>query len=221
MAKQSSGVCADEIASPGTRCDDGALQFAAPRLDVAPSADVPPLSLVRREPAAVVLDATLKLRGFTPSARDAFGFDDDDIGAAFARLELPVADPLLDGDLRACLVDALPIERDIETEDGCWYRRSAHYCIGAGVVVAYADITERKLAALSIEKLTARERAVIEQVIAGQPNKVIAFNLAISRRTVEYHRQRAMTKLEVGTLAALIRLCVLAGLRSVLLSVGT
>jgi FixJ family two-component response regulator len=56
-----------------------------------------------------------------------------------------------------------------------------------------------------IATLTAREREVFERVVQGQANKVIAIDLGISERTVEVHRAQVMKKLEVRTLAELVR----------------
>jgi two-component system response regulator FixJ len=52
--------------------------------------------------------------------------------------------------------------------------------------------------------LTSREREVVILLAAGQSNKEIARNLNLSSRTVEVHRARAMEKLEVESLAALV-----------------
>jgi FixJ family two-component response regulator len=48
-------------------------------------------------------------------------------------------------------------------------------------------------------------------VAGGLPNKEIAHRLGISQRTVEGHRARAMDKLQVRTLPALVRLSLVAG----------
>ncbi len=67
-------------------------------------------------------------------------------------------------------------------------------------------------AVLLIETLSPRERDVLEALVAGQPNKVIAFNLGISVRTVEVHRSRMMDRLGVRQLGQAVRLSVLASL---------
>jgi two-component system response regulator FixJ len=56
-----------------------------------------------------------------------------------------------------------------------------------------------------IATLTAREHEVFERVAKGQANKSIAFDLGISERTVEVHRAQVMKKLEVRTLAEMVR----------------
>ena len=57
-----------------------------------------------------------------------------------------------------------------------------------------------------IGRLTQREREVMSMVVAGKANKVVACDLGISQKTVESHRARVMTKLEVQSLADLVRL---------------
>ena len=65
-------------------------------------------------------------------------------------------------------------------------------------------------AAALINTLSPRERQVLEALVAGQPNKVIAFDLGISVRTVEVHRSRMMDRLGVRQFAEAVRLLVLA-----------
>lgn len=56
--------------------------------------------------------------------------------------------------------------------------------------------------------LTPREREVMERVVAGKPNKVIATELGLSLKTVEGHRAHVMEKMQVDSLAELVRLAV-------------
>jgi len=55
------------------------------------------------------------------------------------------------------------------------------------------------------EKLTPREKEVLEGIVQGKLNKVIAFELNVSTRTVEIHRAHVMEKMEVNSLSALMR----------------
>jgi two-component system, LuxR family, response regulator FixJ len=57
-----------------------------------------------------------------------------------------------------------------------------------------------------LASLTPREREVMELVIAGKPNKIIAADLGISPKTVEIHRGRVMEKTRAGSVAELVRL---------------
>lgn len=60
--------------------------------------------------------------------------------------------------------------------------------------------------------LSSREREVLDGLVAGQPNKIIAFNLGISPRTVEIYRANVMTKMQAGSLSELVRMALIAGL---------
>ncbi len=66
-----------------------------------------------------------------------------------------------------------------------------------------ADRARRRAA---LERLTPRERQVLDCLLAGKPNKIIAAELGISPRTVEVHRARVMEKLGVHSLPELVRL---------------
>ncbi len=57
------------------------------------------------------------------------------------------------------------------------------------------------------ERLTAREREVLDLVAQGHANKSIAYQLKISAKTVEHHRSSVMRKMECDSLAQLVRLC--------------
>jgi two-component system response regulator FixJ len=56
--------------------------------------------------------------------------------------------------------------------------------------------------------LTPRESEVLEKVVAGKSNKVIASDLGLSTRTVEIHRSRVMEKMQAESLARLVRMYV-------------
>jgi two-component system response regulator FixJ len=56
------------------------------------------------------------------------------------------------------------------------------------------------------EKLTDREREVLNEIVAGKMNKVIAIDLGISVKTVELHRSRVMSKMKAKTPAELVKM---------------
>jgi len=58
--------------------------------------------------------------------------------------------------------------------------------------------------------LSPREREVLDGLLAGLPNKTIAYDLKISARTVEVHRANLMTRMGAGSLAELVRMAFLA-----------
>ena len=57
-----------------------------------------------------------------------------------------------------------------------------------------------------VQTLTQREREVMEMIVNGKANKVIAIDLGLSQRTVELHRARVMEKMKARTLADLVRM---------------
>jgi two-component system, LuxR family, response regulator FixJ len=57
-----------------------------------------------------------------------------------------------------------------------------------------------------LQLLSERERQVLEGVMAGKPNKVIARDLGLSARTVEAYRANVMTKMQADSLSTLIRM---------------
>jgi two-component system response regulator FixJ len=71
--------------------------------------------------------------------------------------------------------------------------------------------TERAELNNRLATLSTREREVLEGLVAGKANKVIAFDLGISPRTVEIYRAHVMTKMNAGSLSELVRIALLAG----------
>lgn len=71
--------------------------------------------------------------------------------------------------------------------------------------------TERAEIRARIALLTNREREVLDGLVAGHPNKIIAFDLSISPRTVEIYRANVMTKMKAGSLSELVRMALVAG----------
>ena len=58
--------------------------------------------------------------------------------------------------------------------------------------------------------MSERERQVLEGLVAGHPNKTIAYDLGISPRTVEVYRANLMTKMGARSLSELIRMAIIA-----------
>ena len=77
------------------------------------------------------------------------------------------------------------------------------------------EVAERRReAARRHERLTAREREVLELVVAGRLNKQIAAALGLSERTVKAHRAQIMEKMGVGSIAELVQVAGLLHQRS-------
>lgn len=62
-----------------------------------------------------------------------------------------------------------------------------------------------------LQSLSDRERDVLEGLVAGKPNKIIAHDLGISARTVEVYRANVMTKMRADSLSDLVRMAILSG----------
>jgi two-component system, LuxR family, response regulator FixJ len=71
---------------------------------------------------------------------------------------------------------------------------------------------ERKELDDRLATLTPRERDVLKGLVAGNPNKIIAYDLGISPRTVEIYRANVMTKMKSGSLSELVRMALQAGI---------
>lgn len=69
---------------------------------------------------------------------------------------------------------------------------------------------ERSELRARVAALTSREQDVLHGLVAGKSNKIIAFDLGISPRTVEIYRAHVMTKMNAGSLSELVRMALLA-----------
>ena len=103
---------------------------------------------------------------------------------AFAFLQKPVTKTRL----RATVEQALALSRDL----------TGKFSLIARVRTLYANLSER-------------EKEVFHLLVDGKPNKMIARKLAISLRTVEYHRANIQKKLQTTVLADLISIAKLVG----------
>ncbi len=89
-----------------------------------------------------------------------------------------------------------------------------HQATGYGPLIQFSRSralrdTELREIGNSLGCLTERQRQILQKIIDGVPNKVIAMDLNISQRTVEKHREGIMQRMKVRSLAALVRTIVL------------
>lgn len=87
-----------------------------------------------------------------------------------------------------------------------------------GALTEYAEIWEREDEKERLEhnlsSLTPREKEVLQHLGLGKPNKVIAYDMGLSVRTVEGYRASIMSKLHVRTIGELMQIVLDAGLIS-------
>src|SRR2546425_102643 len=83
--------------------------------------------------------------------------------------------------------------------------------VGAGVSQAVVDAC-RAAAVEDRGRLTSRERQVVQLVAEGKSTKQVAALLAITPKTAEFHRSRAMKKLNIHDVAGLVRYAIREGL---------
>jgi two-component system, LuxR family, response regulator FixJ len=76
---------------------------------------------------------------------------------------------------------------------------------GAHKEAERAEMQER------LATLSGRERDVLQGLVAGKPNKIVAHELDISSRTVEVYRANVMTKMMAASLSDLLRMAIVAG----------
>jgi len=84
----------------------------------------------------------------------------------------------------------------------------------ANTTATAEDYEVSELAKTRLARLSARELQVLSGLVAGLPNKTIAYDLGLSPRTVEVHRAKVMRKMQVVSLSALVRSALAAGVHA-------
>ena len=176
-----------ETAKLETRVYDSAIAFLEALPDVTSGCIVTDVRMP--EMTGIELVRRLKAQGFTLPIIMITGHAD--VPLAVEAMKAGVADfiekPFNDDILLAAIATALR-----SGEEG---RRGA---------AEVAEIAGR------LTSLSGREREVLDGLVAGHANKVIAFDLGISPRTVEIYRANVMTQMKAASLSELVRMAMLA-----------
>lgn len=109
--------------------------------------------------AAILLDAELNIRLFTPASQPLFNILSQDIGRPLADLRPMATDLNLLDDARTVMRDRVALERDVESRDGISFVRRIspynlqHDCV-EGVLITFTDVCDKKQLTLALEKAT-------------------------------------------------------------------
>jgi two-component system CheB/CheR fusion protein len=167
--------------------------------------------------ATLFLDLDLRIRFFTPATKSVFAVISTDIGRPLADLAAVTLHDGLEEDARAVLAGLDPLERDIETKEGVWFRRRilpyrARGDRVEGVVITFTDITSRRQIATALEtakKQAESANAAKSRFLASashdlrQPLQTLALLQALLAKAVEGEKaQKLVTRLD-DTLGAI------------------
>jgi two-component system, chemotaxis family, CheB/CheR fusion protein len=132
--------------------------------------------------ATLFLDSELNIRFFTPATKSLFRVIATDIGRPLADLARRINDPRLLADAGTVLAGDVPPNREVEGDNGAWYtRRILPYRTQdaqvEGVVITFADISERKTAERAIEASRSYSDSIINTI--RQPLVVLDEELCV------------------------------------------
>jgi two-component system response regulator FixJ len=94
------------------------------------------------------------------------------------------------------------LEKPFSNADLCAAIREAMAQSEAGIGIGSNSVDIRA----KLAKLTVREKEVLNRMLEGVPNKIIAHELGVSTRTIETHRATVMSKMNAGSIAELVKM---------------
>jgi FixJ family two-component response regulator len=169
--------------------------------------------------------AGFRVRSYASAGDYLLGEEDDDAGCVLLDLRMPGPDGLSLQDAIARRANPLPVvfltaHGDVETSVKAMKHGAEDFltkpvkreALLSAIHSAVAKDSNRRAAREVLvdsrrryEALSPREKAVLEQVVAGKLNKQIAAAIGASERTVKAHRAKIMLKMGVSSVAELVR----------------
>ena len=171
--------------------------------------------------ATLFLDLDLRIRFFTPATKSLFAVISTDIGRPLADLAALTLNDGLDDDARTVLAGLEPLEREIETKDGLWFRRRilpyrARGDRVEGVVITFTNFTGRRQIATALEaakKQAESANAAKSRFLAAashdlrQPLQTLALLQALLGKVAQGEKaQRLVARLDdtLGTISVML-----------------
>jgi two-component system CheB/CheR fusion protein len=167
--------------------------------------------LYSTEVATLFLDTELKIRLFTPATKSVFAVIPGDVGRPLADLHALAPDAALMTDARSVLIGHDPIESEVQTPGGIWFRRRilpyrTHDNHVEGVVITFTDVTKRIGSSKALEEAKQQaEQATMakSRFLAAashdlrQPLQTLALLHGLLAKTIEGEReQKLLARLE-------------------------
>ncbi|MDB5397265.1 MAG: chemotaxis protein CheB [Rhodospirillales bacterium] len=159
--------------------------------------------------ATVFLDTDFNIRFFTPATKSLFAVIPSDIGRPLADLNSLAADSMLLSDARTMLQTHVPIEREINGQNGAWYvRRVLPYHTDDngvdGVVITFTDVTERKEIEKALE--AAKQQADLANVAKSRFLAAASHDLRQPLQTMSLLQGLLARKIQDASLQKLVEL---------------
>jgi two-component system CheB/CheR fusion protein len=171
--------------------------------------------------ATLFLDLDLRIRFFTPATKSVFAVISTDIGRPLADLAALTLNDRLEDEAQAVLTTLEPLEREIETKDGVWFRRRilpyrARGDRVEGVVITFTDVTSRrhiKDALETAKKQAERANAAKSRFLASashdlrQPLQTLSLLQALLGKAVQGEKaQKLVVRLDdtLGAITAML-----------------
>jgi two-component system CheB/CheR fusion protein len=168
--------------------------------------------LAANELATLCLDRDLRIKWFSPAARNVLGLIESDVGRPIGLFGASAMGETLIVDARAVLETLAPVQSEFESEENRWFlRRTLPYRTQDkrvdGVIITFTDITDNRRAAQALAELNKAQATALERRVDERTRQLRALAFELTRAE-ESERQAIARDLhdELGQLIAVARL---------------